>query len=200
VATKDPAGLFVYKNHAWEQIIIGGSKNENADREISDLVIDQFGNVWVWVVYTISNQNDLWRHDGRTWHRHEGVKGPLALDPQKNLLAVDTVFHNESIGRYQFRIASFNGSEFVSKWSGKALAFVWWIFLADIAQDSKGNLWISYYDDRYGDTYGVVCNNTAYNTLDGLAHVMSGVLQQVNPVLSGVLLTAVFQNLREVAG
>jgi hypothetical protein len=39
----------------------------------------------------------------------------LGLDPQKNLLAVDSLIKEDSnpIGTIQFRIVSFNGSEFI---------------------------------------------------------------------------------------
>ena len=95
--------------------------------------------------------------------------GPLGLDPQKNPLAVDSLISTvaDPIGTIQFRIVSFNGSEFVGKWRRKADHD--YIALAHIAQDSKGNPWISYCHERSGFTYGVVCNNTLYTSLDGIA-------------------------------
>ena len=114
----------------------------------------------------------LWRYDGQTWHKHEGVYGPLALDLQKNLLAIDSLSilygSDPEGGQVGFKIVSFNGSEFVGKWLNKVHDEAY-IALAHIAQDSKGNPWFSYFGERSGETYGVVCNNTVYNTLDGLA-------------------------------
>ncbi|MGD9201445.1 MAG: hypothetical protein PVI26_07785, partial [Chitinispirillia bacterium] len=167
VATKEPTGLCVYENHAWKQIKIGSADNELAYTFVSGLEVDQLGNVWVYINY----DRYLWRYDGQTWHKHEGVHGPLALDLQKNLLAVDSLAENEE-DVWRFRIVSFNGSEFklCREANHKTGHFpVTHFAFAHIAQDSKGNLWFSYFDDRYGDTYGVVCNNTLYNTLDGLA-------------------------------
>jgi hypothetical protein len=179
IATKDPVGLFVYENRAWEQMKIGGANTEDVERIISDLEVDRYGNVWVYTandnMYLVDDRY-LWRYDGRTWHKHENEKGPLALDLQKNLLAVDSlsIFNSEGdLDRLQFRIVSFNNTEFVSEWRSEVGASVdaehGYIALAHIAIDSKGNPWISYYGERSGKIYGIVGNSTLYTTLDGLA-------------------------------
>jgi ligand-binding sensor domain-containing protein len=185
IATKKPTGLFVYEHNAWEQIYVGGTDHEIGDKIIADLETDRFGNVWVhtkneteWYVTDTVYYSDgiipgmyLWRYDGHAWYKHHGLWGPMALDPQKNLLAVDSLFYSQitTVGQLQFRIVSFNGSEFVCKWRRKIDDRLIFPALAHIAQDSKGNPWISYFDERHGETYGVICNNTLYNTLDGLA-------------------------------
>ncbi|MGD9202244.1 MAG: two-component regulator propeller domain-containing protein [Chitinispirillia bacterium] len=119
-----------------------------------------------------SDSVHLWCYaPDQKWYKHKSVHGPLALDGVKNLLAVDSLREeDDEAQRYKFEVVKYNGSQFVGKFkfNDELDGHLYWIVLAHIAQDSKGNLWFSYYDDRHGETFGVVCNNTLYNTLDGL--------------------------------
>jgi ligand-binding sensor domain-containing protein len=58
---------------------------------------------------------------------------------------------------------------FISKGSIDFEDKSYYFALTHIATDSEGDIWFSYFCERGLDTDGVVCNNTAYNTLDGLA-------------------------------